>query len=94
MGFDMGNGLTAADVAAVTGNTQTLLNGINEQIKTQQQGTQTIIDKLCQLELDSLKQKISDQAAEIVALRGAAGRSKVPPADEMTIVRGRAMPSL
>ena len=33
--------------------------------------TQAILDKLCQLELDSYKQKAADQAAEIIALKGA-----------------------
>ena len=39
-------------------------------IQNQQQGFQGITDKLCQLELDSWKQKAADQAAEIAALRG------------------------
>lgn len=46
-----------------TANTQAIVN-------SQQQGFQAIQDKLCQLELDSYKQKVSDQAAEIASLRG------------------------
>lgn len=42
----------------------------NAIIQSQNQGFQGIQDKLCQLELDSWKQKASDQAAEIAALRG------------------------
>lgn len=52
-------------------NTQSILNGINEQIRATQQGNQTIMDKLCQLELDGFKQKVADQAAEIAALKTA-----------------------
>lgn len=42
----------------------------NAIIQSQNQGFQGIQDKLCQLELDSYKQKVSDQAAEIASLRG------------------------
>lgn len=42
----------------------------NAIIMSQNQGFQGIQDKLCQLELDSYKQKVSDQAAEIASLRG------------------------
>ena len=51
-------------IANQTANTQALIN-------SQTQGFQAIQDKLCQLELDSYKQKVTDQAAEIVALKGA-----------------------
>lgn len=51
-----------------TRNTQALLD-------SQRQGFQSINDKLCQLELDSFKQKVADQAAEIAALRGAASQT-------------------
>lgn len=51
-------------IANNTANTQTLINSQNA-------GFQAIQDKLCQLELDSYKQKVSDQAAEISALKGA-----------------------
>lgn len=50
-------------IANQTANTQALIN-------SQTQGFQAIQDKLCQLELDSYKQKVTDQAAEIVSLRG------------------------
>ena len=42
----------------------------NALIQSQNSGFQSIQDKLCQLELDSYKQKVSDQAAEIASLRG------------------------
>ena len=51
-------------IANQTANTQALIN-------SQTQGFQAIQDKLCQLELDSYKQKVSDQAVEIASLRGA-----------------------
>lgn len=51
-------------IASNTANTQAIIN-------SQTQGFQAIQDKLCQLELDSYKQKVSDQAAEIASLRGA-----------------------
>ena len=51
-------------IANQTANTQALIN-------SQNQGFQSIQDKLCQLELDSYKQKTTEQAAEIVALKGA-----------------------
>ena len=51
-----------------TANTQALLD-------SQRQGFQAVQDKLCQLELDSFKQKVADQAAEIAALRGAASQT-------------------
>ena len=51
-------------IANQTANTQALINNQN-------QGFRAIQDKLCQLELDSYKQKTVEQAAEIVALKGA-----------------------
>lgn len=51
-------------IANQTANTQALINSQNA-------GFQALQDKLCQLELDSYKQKAADQAAEIVALKGA-----------------------
>ena len=54
-------------IANQTANTQALIN-------SQTQGFQGLMDKLCQLELDSYKQKVSDQAAEIAALKGAASQ--------------------
>lgn len=51
-------------IASNTANTQAIIN-------SQTQGFQAIQDKLCQLELDSYKQKVSDQASEIAALKGA-----------------------
>ena len=51
-------------IANQTANSQAIIN-------SQNQGFQAIQDKLCQLELDRYKQKVSDQAAEIVALKGA-----------------------
>ena len=51
-------------IANQTANTQALIN-------SQTAGFQAIQDKLCQLELDSYKQKVTDQAAEIIALKGA-----------------------
>lgn len=42
----------------------------NAIIASNNQGFQAVQDKLCQLELDSYKQKVSDQAAEIASLRG------------------------
>ena len=51
-------------IANQTANTQALINN-------QTAGFQAIQDKLCQLELDSYKQKTAEQAAEIVALKGA-----------------------
>lgn len=51
-------------IANQTANTQALINSQNA-------GFQGIQDKLCQLELDSYKQKVSDQAAEIASLKGA-----------------------
>ena len=47
-------------ITAGTANTQQLLNGLNEVIRTNQQGTQTIIDKLCALELDNVKRENAD----------------------------------
>lgn len=55
-------------IEAQTRNTQALLD-------SQRQGFQAINDKLCQLELDSFKQKVADQAAEIASLRGAASQT-------------------
>ena len=55
-------------IANQTANTQAIIN-------SQNQGNQNILDKLCQLELDSYKQKVSDQAAEIAALKGAASQT-------------------
>lgn len=54
-------------IANQTANTQALIN-------SQTQGFQAIQDKLCQLELDSYKQKVADQAAEIAALKGTASQ--------------------
>lgn len=51
-------------IANQVANTQALINN-------QTAGFQALQDKLCQLELDSYKQKASDQAAEIIALKGA-----------------------
>lgn len=51
-------------IANQVANTQALIN-------SQAAGFQAIQDKLCQLELDSYKQKAADQAAEIIALKGA-----------------------
>ena len=51
-------------IANNTANTQALINNQNA-------GFRAIEDKLCQLELDSYKQKVSDQAAEIASLKGA-----------------------
>ena len=51
-------------IANQTANTQALIN-------SQTQGFQAIQDKLCQLELDNYKQKVSDQASGIAALKGA-----------------------
>lgn len=48
---------------------QTISNGIRDVIDNQNQNVQKVLDKLCQLELDSFKQKVADQAAEIVALK-------------------------
>lgn len=42
----------------------------NAIIQSNNAGFQAVQDKLCQLELDSYKQKVSDQAAEIASLRG------------------------
>lgn len=55
-------------IANQTANTQAIIN-------SQNQASQNILDKLCQLELDSYKQKVSDQAAEIAALKGAASQT-------------------
>ena len=44
-------------------------------INSQTQGFQAIKDKLCRLELDSCKQKVSDQAAEIASLKGAVSQT-------------------
>lgn len=55
-------------IASNTANTQAILD-------SQRQGFQSINDKLCQLELDSFKQKVADQAAEIAALRGTASQT-------------------
>lgn len=51
-------------IANQVANTQALINN-------QTAGFQALQDKLCQLELDSYKQKAADQAAEIIALKGA-----------------------
>lgn len=51
-------------IANQTANTQALINSQNA-------GFQALQDKLCQLELDNYKQKVTEQAAEIVALKGA-----------------------
>lgn len=54
-------------MAQNTANTQAIIN-------SQTQGFQGLHDKLCQLELDSYKQKVADQAAEIASLKGAASQ--------------------
>ena len=51
-------------IASNTANTQALLDG-------QRQGFQSVMDKLCQLELDGFKTKVAEQAAEIASLKGA-----------------------
>ena len=51
-------------IASNTANTQAIIN-------SQTQGFQALQDKLCQLELDGYKQKVSDQATEIATLRNA-----------------------
>lgn len=51
-------------IANNTANTQALLDG-------QRQGFQSVMDKLCQLELDGFKTKVAEQAAEIASLKGA-----------------------
>ena len=51
-------------IANNTANTQALLDG-------QRQGFQSVMDKLCQLELDGFKTKVAEQQAEIAALKGA-----------------------
>lgn len=48
---------------------QTISNGLRDVIDNQNQNVQKVLDKLCQLELDSFKQKVADQAAEIAALK-------------------------
>ena len=55
-------------IANQTANTQALINN-------QTAGFRAIEDKLCQLELDGYKQKVSDQAAEIAALKGAISKT-------------------
>lgn len=52
-----------------TANTQAIIN-------SQNQGFRALQDKLCQLELDNYKQKVSDQAVEIAALKGAISQSE------------------
>lgn len=49
-------------IVADNANTQRIIDNANANAKG-------IMDKLCQLELDALKQKITDQQAEIVSLR-------------------------
>lgn len=49
-------------IVADNNNTQRIIDNANANAKG-------IMDKLCQLELDALKQKITDQQAEIVSLR-------------------------
>lgn len=56
-------------IASNTANTQAIIN-------SQNQGFQALQDKLCQLELDSYKQKNAEQAAEIVSLRGVISQSE------------------
>lgn len=56
-------------IANQTANTQALINN-------QTAGFQALQDKLCQLELDSYKQKNAEQAAEIVSLRGVISQSE------------------
>lgn len=48
---------------------QVVSNGVRDIIENQNQNVQKVLDKLCQLELDSFKQKVADQAAEIAALK-------------------------
>lgn len=55
-------------MAANMANTQAIIN-------SQSQGFQSIQDKLCQLELDGFKQRVSDLQAENAALRGAASQN-------------------
>lgn len=50
-------------IVANNANTQRIIDNANANSKA-------VLDKLCQLELDGLKQKIADQQAEITALRG------------------------
>lgn len=47
----------------------------NAIVQSQNAGFQGVMDKLCQLELDGFKQKISDLQAENAALRGAASQT-------------------
>lgn len=54
-------------IASNTANTQAILD-------SQRQGFQAVQDKLCQLELDSFKQKVADLSAENAALRGNASQ--------------------
>lgn len=54
-------------IASNTANTQAILD-------SQRQGFQAVQDKLCQLELDSFKQKVADLTAENAALRGNASQ--------------------
>lgn len=61
------NRFTVAQESCAT--RQVVSNGIRDIIESQNQNAQKIMDKLCQLELDSFKQKVQDQAAEIVALK-------------------------
>ena len=55
-------------IASNTANTQAILD-------SQRQGFQSLQDKLCQLELDSFKQKVADLTSENAALRGAAAQT-------------------
>ena len=50
-------------IVAGNANAQRIIDNANANSKA-------VLDKLCQLELDALKQKITDQQAEIVSLRG------------------------
>ena len=54
-------------IANQTANTQAIIN-------SQNQGNQNILDKLCQLELDSYKQRLNEKDIEIAALKGAASQ--------------------
>ena len=62
------NKFTLAQEACAT--RQTVSNGIRDLIDNNNQNMQKIMDKLCQLELDSFKQKVADLQAENTALKG------------------------
>lgn len=68
-----------ADRAAVTNGIRDIITNqtANTQaiIQSQNTGFQGIMDKLCQLELDSFKQKVADLQAENASLRGTASQN-------------------